>query len=350
MTAGPVRASAEWLRLREPADAAARATELVEMVRSYLPTHGATTIHDLGCGSGSMARWLAVRLPGPQLWVMYDRDGELLTLAALDPPDRASDGAPVTIETRRRDIARMDLVELAGAALITASALLDMMTAEELERLVATCAGADCPVLIALSVTGRVEITPAEPFDQSVTDAFNAHQRRPTNAGKLLGPDAVGAAVDGFTRRGLEVLVRSSPWRLGPGYAALAAAWFTGWLAAACEQRPELRDQAPSTHGDAWPRQPPASCLSPCITRICWCGRDDCSARQVHRALFSPDRNGPRARSAGARRRPTVAPPPDPHDGPGSTGSVHRRQTAAPGSRQRRMAPPPTAARLRGRP
>lgn len=243
MTTGPVRASSGWLRLREPADAAARAPELVETVRSYLPTHDGATIYDLGCGTGSMARWLAVRLPGPQHWVMYDRDDELLTLAAADPPDRASDGTPVTMETRRRDITRM---ELAGAALITASALLDMMTAEELQRLVATCAGADCPVLIALSVTGCVEITPAEPFDQRVTDAFNAHQRRTTSAGKLLGPDAVGAAVDGFTRLGLEVLVRPSPWRLGPGHAALAAAWFTGWLAAACEQCPKLRPHAPS--------------------------------------------------------------------------------------------------------
>jgi hypothetical protein len=246
MTTGPARATFDWLRLREPADAAGRASELVDTVRSYLPTHGGATIHDLGCGSGSMARWLAVRLPGPQHWVMYDRDDELLTLAAADSPGSAADGAPVTTETRRRDVTRMELGELASATLITASALLDMMTAEQLERLVATCAGADCPVLIALSVTGRVEMTPAEPFDQSVTDAFNSHQRRTTSAGKLLGPDAIDAAVDGFTRLGLEVVVRPSPWRLGPEHAALAAAWFTGWLAAACEQRPELREQAPA--------------------------------------------------------------------------------------------------------
>ena len=74
-----MRASSEWLRLREPADAAARASELVEKVRSYMPTHAGATIHDLGCGTGSMARWLAVPLPGPQHWVMYDRDEELLT-------------------------------------------------------------------------------------------------------------------------------------------------------------------------------------------------------------------------------------------------------------------------------
>jgi hypothetical protein len=246
MTTGPARATFDWLRLREPADAAARASELVDTVRSYLPTHGGSTIHDLGCGTGSMARWLAVRLPGPQHWVMYDRDDELLTLAAADSPGSAADGAPVTTDTRRRDVTRMELGELAGATLITASALLDMMTAEELERLVATCAGAECPVLIALSVTGGVEMTPAEPFDQSVTDAFNSHQRRTTIAGKLLGPDAVDAAVDGFTRLGLEVVVRPRPWRLGPERAALAAAWFTGWLAAACEQGPELREQAPA--------------------------------------------------------------------------------------------------------
>ncbi len=132
---------------------------------------------------GPLARGAVART---QHWVMYDRDDELLTLAAADPPDRASDATPVTMEARRRDITRMELVELAGAALITASALLDVMTAAELERLVAICAGADCPVLIALTVTGRVEITPAEPFDQSVTDAFNAHERRTTSVGKLL--------------------------------------------------------------------------------------------------------------------------------------------------------------------
>lgn len=240
MTTGQVRVSSEWLALREPADAAARAPELVEKVRPYLPTTGRVAVHDLGCGTGSMARWLAVRLAGPQHWVMYDRDAELLTLAAADPPDKACDGAPVTIETRLRNITRLDPQQLAGAALITASALLDMMTAEELERLVATCARAGCPVLITLSVTGRVDLTPTDPFDQDVTDAFNAHQRRTTGARRRLGPDAVGTAVDGFTRLGLDVVVRQSAWRLGPGQAALAAEWFTGWLAAACEQRPEL--------------------------------------------------------------------------------------------------------------
>ena len=240
MTTGQVCAGPEWLALREPADSAARAPELVDEVRPYLPEDGGATIHDLGCGTGSMARWLAVQLTGPQHWVMYDRDTELLALAAANPPGRASDGAPVTIEARRHDITRLDRTELAGATLITASALLDMLTAEGLERLVSASAGAGCPVLITLSVTGRVDLTPADPFDHVVTEAFNAHQRRTTGAGRLLGPDAVGAAISGFSRRGVDTRVRLSSWRLGPDHVALAREWFAGWLAAACEQRPEL--------------------------------------------------------------------------------------------------------------
>jgi hypothetical protein len=115
-----------------------------------------------------------------------------------------------------------------------------MMTADELERLVTTCARAGCPTLITLSVNGRVDLTPADPFDAHIGDAFNAHQRRATRGRRLLGPDAVGAAVDAFTQLGLDVLVRPSPWRLGADQADLAAEWFRGWAAAAFEQRPEL--------------------------------------------------------------------------------------------------------------
>ena len=50
----------------------------------------------------------------------------------------------------------------------------------------------------------------------------------------------------GFARLGLEVLVRPSPWRLGPDESGLTAAWLDGWVGPACEQRPELEDVRPS--------------------------------------------------------------------------------------------------------
>jgi hypothetical protein len=201
-------------------------------------------VHDLGCGSGAMGRWFAPLLPGAQHWVLHDRDPVLLERARQDRPGCAADGAPVTVETRQDDITALDADDLAGARLVTASALLDMMTADELERFVRTCTSAGCPVLVALSVVGRVDLEPADPLDDDLADAFNAHQRR-TDAGRsLLGPDAVEVATGLFRRYGAEVLVRPSPWRLGAGETALTREWLAGWLGAACEQRPGLSTAA----------------------------------------------------------------------------------------------------------
>jgi hypothetical protein len=234
-----VRVSHEWLALREPADAAARSRELVARLAAAVA--GPWVIHDLGGGSGAMGRWLAPLLSGPQHWVVHDRDAELLALvAAAGAPGPAADGSSVTVETRQSDITRLEAGDLAGATLITASALLDMLTEDELAAIVAACAAAGCPTLLAMSVVGRVELRPADPLDRRVAEAFNAHQRRTTGRGRLLGPDATARAVDQFERRGAEVHVRPSPWRLGAPHAELASVWLRGWVRAACEQEPEL--------------------------------------------------------------------------------------------------------------
>jgi hypothetical protein len=240
-----VRVSPEWLVLREPADAAARSAELAERLAPYLATAGRLVIHDLGGGSGAMGRWLAPRLPGPQHWVVHDRDADLLKLAAADAPGPAADGSAVTVEARRSDITRLAQEELAGASLIVASALLDMLTAEELTGVLGACTGR-CPMLLALTVVGRVTLIPADPLDARMAAAFNAHQRRRTAAGRRLGPDAVPAAVDELRGMGAGVLVRPSPWRLDAAHADLAAEWFDGWSAAACEQEPALLAEAGS--------------------------------------------------------------------------------------------------------
>jgi hypothetical protein len=231
-TAEAIRVSPEWLHLRERADAAARSHDLVRHLRR-LTTGGPLVVHDLACGSGSVARWLAPQLPGPQHWILHDRDPDLLALA--DVP-----GRDITVETRLSDVTRLGRDELAGASVVTASALLDLLTANELDRLIQACAGAGCPVLLTLTVTGRVRLSPADPLDARVAASFDQHQRR----GRLLGPDAVEAAAEGFRRLGGEVVVRPSPWRLGATDCDLAAEWLTGWVDAACEQEPALAASA----------------------------------------------------------------------------------------------------------
>jgi SAM-dependent methyltransferase len=249
---GAARFAPGWLELRERADAEARATDLLAPLRAQLPpSPDRLVVWDLGCGTGSLGRWLAGRLGVPQHWVLHDRDPELLA--------RARDAIPgVTTETRTGDVARLTAADLAGAGLVVTSALLDLLTFDEVDALAGAITGAGCPALLTLSVVGRVELDPPDPLDAEFAAAFNAHQRRqapyplgaipqtprtasPRGGGRsLLGPDAVSATTEAFERRGAVVQTSPSPWRLGPDQARLSAEWLRGWVAAACEHEPGL--------------------------------------------------------------------------------------------------------------
>jgi SAM-dependent methyltransferase len=238
----------DWLALREQADAEARAPELLGPLRAYL-TNGRRigkrlVIRDLGCGTGSMARWLSGRLAGEQRWVLYDRDPALLDIAVGSAIGPAADGSPVMVVPKPADITRIGTSELTNTSLVTASALLDLLTFDEVDDLAAACVEARCPALFVLSVVGKVDITPVDPLDTAIAAAFNAHQRRVADGRRLLGPDAVDATAVAFGRRGATVLDCPSPWRLGPRDATLAADWLHGWVSAACEQDRRLVGQA----------------------------------------------------------------------------------------------------------
>jgi hypothetical protein len=238
----------DWLYLREPADAAARATELVDPLRDFLdflPDGEEVVIRDLGCGTGSLGRWLAARLPGTQRWILHDHDTDLLTHARGSLPRTALDGSPVDVVTEQRDITALRAADLAGTSLVTASALLDLLTRAEVTALATAIVEAGCAALLMLSVTGKVELSPADPLDPAVATAFNAHQRRVTEDDRrLLGPNAMDVAAATFGRLGATVVRADSAWRLGPDQAELQRQWLEGWVGAAVEQLPELRPVA----------------------------------------------------------------------------------------------------------
>jgi hypothetical protein len=236
--AGRARVGSDWLALREPADAAARSRELVSLLRRRIGHLPRLEIHDLGCGTGSMGRWLAPQLPGAQHWVLHDRDDDLLAEAA----NRRTDGARVRVSVRPGDLTTLTADDFAAGSLVTASALLDLLTADDLEAVVGAIAGRSA--LLTLSVAGRVQLTPADPLDADFSAAFNDHQRRTVDGRRLLGPDATAVVVAALRRSGASTEVRSSPWRLGAQHHDLTVQWLLGWLAAACEQRPELADAA----------------------------------------------------------------------------------------------------------
>jgi hypothetical protein len=158
--------------------------------------------------------------------VVHDRDPDLLELAVAGAPEG------VSVEARRSDVTRLAPEDLAGADAVVASALLDLLTGDELGAMLRACRG--LPMLLALTVVGRVALTPADPHDACIAAAFNAHQRR----GGRLGPDAAAAAVRELGDT--ECVVRPSPWCLGADDAELTAEWLEGWVGAACEHEPGL--------------------------------------------------------------------------------------------------------------
>jgi hypothetical protein len=164
--------------------------------------------------------------------VLHDRDPDLLALAAASVPGQVS--------TVVGDITRLRAADLAGTSLVTASALLDVLTAGEVTDIAAACVEAGCPALLTLTVAGRVDLVPGDPLDSRIEAAFNDHQQRTVAGRTLLGPAATEATAAAFEQRGATVFRRPSPWRLGPGQAGLIAEWLRGWVGAAVEQRPEL--------------------------------------------------------------------------------------------------------------
>jgi SAM-dependent methyltransferase len=221
--------TADWLALREPADALARAGTLVA-------PHGAGTrrVLDLGAGTGANLRYLAPRLGGRQEWLAVDADAALL--GAL-----ASRAAPPGIEvrTRRLDLARdLGVLPLGRFDLVTAAALLDLVSAAWLEALAARCATARADVLFALTYDGRIEWSPADGADARVRELVNAHQRTDKGFGPALGPAAAEAARRAFASQGYRMRGARSDWVLGPDSRALQAALVDGWAEAALELLP----------------------------------------------------------------------------------------------------------------
>ncbi|MEV4689380.1 SAM-dependent methyltransferase [Microbacterium sp. LWH3-1.2] len=238
-------ATADWLALRAPADDDARSADLAhELARLLAPGSASAplVLHDLGAGTGSMTRWLAPRLPGPQRWVLRDGDADIVEHLDLRTVVDAS-GRPIAADTVVEHLASLPIDAFHGAAAVTASALLDVITEAEAAHVVAACVAAGTPALFSLSVTGSVRLRPAERPDEvgrAIESAFNAHQRRDASGRRMLGPDAVAAVRAVFADAGWNVRIAATPWRLARRDTALIGEWLDGWIGASVEQRPEL--------------------------------------------------------------------------------------------------------------
>lgn len=251
---------AAWLRLREAADWEARSSQLVQQVIDAAPRKEAPyNVLDLGTGTGSNLRYLADRLPGRQRWLVVDRSPDVLALVT----DRTASWAAARgyqchahatglhvrhetldceIETRQRDLGVLNDDGLfAGRHLVTASALLDLVSERWLRSLAGRCRDAGAAALFALTYNGESSCSPEEPEDELIRELLNRHQHTDKGLGGVAaGPDAVARAAHCFGEVGYEVRSEPTDWNIGPAHAGMQRYLINDWARAAGELSPGL--------------------------------------------------------------------------------------------------------------
>jgi len=216
--------STEWLDLRESADNAARDASMLAEVRAFVARSSSPVVVDLGSGTGSTLRAIG---DVEARWRLVDHDPALLTEAARRSGAR--------VETVELDLTRTADIPLDGAALVTASALFDLASAAWIDAVADRLAASRTGLYAALSYDGVLEWNPAEPDDQVIRDAFNAHQRSNKGFGPALGPLGANYLADAMRKRGYRVTTAASPWVLAANDAELQRALVTGIADAARE-------------------------------------------------------------------------------------------------------------------
>jgi SAM-dependent methyltransferase len=246
--------SADWLRLREPADYAARSAAVTREVLRALPPRR-PGILDLACGTGSNLRYLREQIQtlaaetsdrqtsqSDPDWLLVDHDPTLLALVPAAP----------NVRVVQHDLRSLDAHLFEARALVTASALLDLVSESWLRELASHCRARQSAALFALSYDGRLAFEPAEPGDALIRDLVNRHQKTDKGFGPALGPAAVATAADLFRSMDYVVRIVPSDWVLSRMSAPdeLQDQLIKGWAEAAAAVAP---DRAAAV--DGWRRK-----------------------------------------------------------------------------------------------
>ncbi len=234
---------ADWLALREPIDHRSRAEWLLAPLCDTWLARGWSRVLDLGTGAGSNLRYLTPRLPAGQEWVLVDHDPDhLRTLGHAEVPASVR-----SLRVVPGDLVHEGLAAISDADLVTASALLDLVSEDWLRRVVDACADAGRGAHFALSYNGEIGWSaggsPAgqreeDPDDALVRDAVNAHQTGDKGMGPALGPAAGAVAERLFRSARYTTWLLPSPWRVGAAEAQLVRRLIAGWEDAAATRRP----------------------------------------------------------------------------------------------------------------
>jgi len=236
----------KWLALREAADVAARSAIVTRVIVDRLGATRPLRALDLGTGTGSNIRYLAPQFHVEQQWLAVDRDPRLLA----EVSDRSASIAPgVQIDARALDLgASLPSEMFDGRHLVTASALLDLVSKQWLEGVASECRRAGASALFALTYNGWNECEPHDVDDEHVFALFNQHQLKDKGLGGFAaGPRGTEVARDCFVRAAFDVHIEPSNWHIAPDARDLQRELIEGWAFAAAEIAPSERPKV-----EAW--------------------------------------------------------------------------------------------------
>jgi hypothetical protein len=228
------RFAADWLRRRDPFDAAARNRELGRRFGAALANErgGPRRIIDLAAGLGANFMALAPLIGDDQEWLLIDNDSSLLAAQAEEIArwseregwrcrnidkgvlvETATDNWRVSAQ--RLDLAQsLEQIDFAACDGITTSAFLDLVSAAWLDRLCGLLTRYARPLLAMLTVDGRRVWHPSQLGDVSIHDSFLRHQTGDKGFGPALGCLAVNYLAGSLTARGYAVSTVCSDWRI----------------------------------------------------------------------------------------------------------------------------------------
>jgi len=215
--------SIDWLALREPADRQARDPVLALHALALLADRAQPTlIFDLAAGTGATLRALTALGECGARWRLLDQDEILLEEA------HRRHAASGKMETQVLDLRCLERVSFQDADLVTASALLDLVSPGFVTALTTHLRTYRLPFYAALSYDGLMSWFPVHPCDEAVLEAFNLNQRTDKGFGAALGPTATRFAQQALTASGFRVMVRPSPWQLTAAEGALVVELVNG--------------------------------------------------------------------------------------------------------------------------
>jgi hypothetical protein len=221
--------TADWLALREPADARARSVELTAQLAEITGRFSPSRFIDLACGTGANLRYLAPRMGNNQKWLLFDKDESLL--------QKVGTASHCRIQTHGLDLTTgLYALAFMPDVVVTASALLDLVSDRWLVQLVEECCASRCLALFALSYDGRISFSPSDGDDEWIRQLVNRHQLGDKGlGGPALGPGAWQRASELFREAGYQVHTAPSDWNLPPADQQLQRALIEGWAGAALE-------------------------------------------------------------------------------------------------------------------